>query len=335
MYKIFKEINETTFLACEGNSVFLLKKTGFEDVALYEKLKKIKNKNVSAVYGSEVIEGNVYAVCEYVSGKTLSDYVSEKGTLTDDEVKIITVGICNGLSAIHKEGIVHRDINPSNIMITKSGEVKIIDFGISRFVKVGVSSDTQILGTQGYAAPEQFGFHQSSPRTDIYAVGVVINFMKTGCLPGEKLTDGRFKEIVLKCTEIDEANRYQSAESLKMAVLGLRPEKKSFSHYIYKIPGFVKGNKVITGISVIYYILASLMFLGARSTGINAVLGDYIPMILFFFVPYMLMWNIGKWTDKIGLGGEKRKAASIIVRICASVVSVFIGMIFIAAFPPE
>lgn len=69
-----------------------------------------------------------------------------------------------------------------------------------RTVKRNQSCDTEILGTQGFTAPEQFGFHQTGPKADIYSMGVLINVMATGCLPGVQLVNGWLSEIVLKCT---------------------------------------------------------------------------------------------------------------------------------------
>ena len=108
----------------------------------------------------------------------------------------------------------HRDLKPSNVLLNENMEVKIIDFGISRTVKRNQSCDTEILGTQGFTAPEQFGFHQTGPKADIYSMGVLINVMATGCLPGVQLVNGWLSEIVLKCTQIDETNRYKNIDDL-------------------------------------------------------------------------------------------------------------------------
>ncbi|MCM1256313.1 MAG: protein kinase [Roseburia sp.] len=86
--------------------------------------------------------------------------------------------ILEGLDVIHRLKLVHRDINPQNIVISSDGVVKIIDFGIGRMYKELQGRDTEFLGTAGYAAPEQFGFSQSDARTDIYSVGVILNFGK-------------------------------------------------------------------------------------------------------------------------------------------------------------
>lgn len=98
---------------------------------------------------------------------------------------------------MHKYSITHRDITPSNIIIGFDGVVKIIDFGISRLHKENAKHDTQVLGTEGYAAPEQFGFKQSDCKTDIYALGVLLNYMLTGHIPSEVMyRDGDVADII-------------------------------------------------------------------------------------------------------------------------------------------
>ena len=107
-----------------------------------------------------------------------------------------------GLGALHRCSLVHRDINANNILITTDGNVKIIDYGIVRLFDKSKSTDTVILGTPGYAAPEQFGFTQSDSRTDIYALGVLMNVMMTGRLPSEDTARGGISRIIEKCVMI-------------------------------------------------------------------------------------------------------------------------------------
>ena len=96
-------------------------------------------------------------------------------------------------------------MKPENIIIAPDNTVKLIDFGIAREFKTDSLSDTSYMGTRGYAAPEQFGYHQSDARTDLYAVGVLCNEMLTGKLPGDGLYNGsqNMQKIILKATAID------------------------------------------------------------------------------------------------------------------------------------
>ena len=116
--------------------------------------------------------------------------------------------ICKGLKCLHKLNIIHRDISQGNIILKDDGTIKIIDFGISRIKKENKSSNTSILGTAGFAALEQFGFRQTDERADIFSIGVLMNLMLTGELPGIKIYDKSegVRRIILKCIEIGPLN---------------------------------------------------------------------------------------------------------------------------------
>ena len=102
-------------------------------------------------------------------------------------------------------------------MINKDGRVVLIDFNASRKVS-SVGKDTVVMGTVGYASPEQLGIAQSDMRTDIYALGVMINVMLTGKHPSEELAKGKAGRIVRKCTNISPDKRYQSVLQLSQAM---------------------------------------------------------------------------------------------------------------------
>lgn len=238
-YEILKEMNPRMKLAIADGSLYVLKEIGLEDTEMYQKLIRLDCKNIVRFYDTVAQDGRFYAVEEFINGgSTLRAYMERRGPLSDLETKNIALQICNGLKQVHKLGIVHRDINPNNIMLAADGTVKIIDFGISRTVKRNQSCDTEILGTQGFTAPEQFGFHQTGPKADIYSMGVLINVMATGCLPGVQLVNGWLSEIVLKCTQIDETNRYRNMDDLILTWSGAA----SFSGFCAPFPAFARGS---------------------------------------------------------------------------------------------
>ena len=238
-YEILKEMNPRMKLALADGSLYVLKEIGLEDTELYQKLIRLDCKNIVRFYDTVAQNGRFYAVEEFINGgSTLREYMERRGPLSDLETKNIALQICNGLKQVHKLGIVHRDINPNNIMLAADGTVKIIDFGISRTVKRNQSCDTEILGTHGFTAPEQFGFHQTGPKADIYSMGVLINVMATGCLPGVQLVNGWLSEIVLKCTQIDETNRYRNMDDL---ILDLERRSK-LQRFCAPFPAFARGS---------------------------------------------------------------------------------------------
>lgn len=186
-------------------------------VAVYDMLKEIDFENLPAVFDTYYFSDGQIVLEEYIDGITVSD-VLESGKYTYKGAAKVICGICDALSVIHSCGYVHRDIKPENVMITNDGTVKLIDFNASRKYDFNKSRDTVALGTIGYASPEQLGLSQSDSKTDIYAVGVLLNVMLTGEHPSKKLARGRAGRIVLKCTQIDPQKRYKSAEELKFAL---------------------------------------------------------------------------------------------------------------------
>lgn len=185
-----------------------------DGIEIYESLLTVKSKYLPQIY--EVIRGEDKAVVleEYIEGMTVGD-VLEGGVYNEKGVVKVCRQVCDALSVLHSKGIIHRDIKPENIMITKHGEIKLIDFNASKQYKEEEVKDTKILGTTGFAAPEQYGISQSDARTDIYAMGVLINVMLTGEHPSKVMCGGRMRKIVSKAVSMNPADRYQSSEELK------------------------------------------------------------------------------------------------------------------------
>ncbi|MBR6391869.1 MAG: serine/threonine protein kinase [Eubacterium sp.] len=247
MYSVIKEYNPETKLAENEGRLYILKRIGLDEVPLIKKLESINCANVVRFYGTFAAENEFYAVEEFINGVTLYEYVEKNGALNEETAVNVALAVCNGLKEVHNLGIVHRDINPGNVMIDGYGTVKIIDFGISRTQKGASGSDTHILGTRGYAAPEQYGFTQTSSRADIYSLGVLINYITTLSMPNERLADGRLGEIVKKCTQIDENNRYSTVDEVIAALRGKSSVAKSV------VPGFRKNVLWHKIVAVIYY----------------------------------------------------------------------------------
>ena len=208
--------NETTSLEISGDKqVFIKKQIMEEDIPLFEKLKTINCPQIAKIYAIVKKDEKYYSIQEYINGISLDKYIEKYGCQNDDFVRLMSVQICKGLNELHKNDVVHRDISPKNIIIDEYNNIKIIDFGIARTFKQSQTADTQILGTQGYAAPEQFGFSQSNNKTDIYSLGVLINVLSTGKFPNEILANGKLGKIVKKCTEIDESNRFSDVSKIE------------------------------------------------------------------------------------------------------------------------
>lgn len=185
-------------------------------VAAYEELRKIRCENLPEIYDATELSDGQIVLEEYIDGITVAN-VMESGKYHPSGARKILKAVCNALTVLHERNIVHRDIKPENIMIDKHGRVVLIDFNISRRTS-SANHDTVIMGTLGYASPEQFGVTQSDARTDIYSAGILLNVMITGKHPSEKLARGRTGKIVRKCTGVNPNERYQSAEKLANAL---------------------------------------------------------------------------------------------------------------------
>ena len=161
---------------------------------IYPLLQKNPVKNTPAIYGiyeedsaANEFETNLILIEEYIPGSTLAELLEERGTFSEKETIHIAMQVCRILMDLHamKPSVIHRDIKPSNIMLSSDGTVKLLDFNAAKTENSNKNRDTVLLGTAGFAAPEQYGFFSSSPQTDIYSVGVLINILLNGKLPAE------------------------------------------------------------------------------------------------------------------------------------------------------
>ena len=183
---------------------------------VYQKLLGISCPNLPQVMETAERDGMVLVLEEYIRGDSLA-YLLEGALFSPAEARRITLQLCNALWVLHKLGAVHRDIKPENVMI-RGSEAILIDFDASRIFKSGINQDTQILGTTGYAAPEQYGITQTDERADIYSLGVLLNIMLTGKHPSKELAYGHLGHIVQKCTMVNPKKRYKSVLYLMEAL---------------------------------------------------------------------------------------------------------------------
>lgn len=168
----------------------------------------------------------IYVVMDYIEGDSLDKVLAREGTQPEESVIGWGKQLCDALSYLHsqKPPIIYRDMKPANVMLKPEGNIKIIDFGIAREYKEQNLADTTVLGTKGYAPPEQYG-GQTDPRSDIYALGMTMHHLLTGVDPRTRvqyapvrqynpdLSEG-IEAIINKCVEPAAENRYQSCTDL-------------------------------------------------------------------------------------------------------------------------
>lgn len=153
----------------------------------------LNHPNVATIHAIEEVEDESFIVMEYIEGQELKEHIAAGALPVDDAVNI-AIQIADGLQAAHRKGIIHRDIKSANIMLTKSGQVKIMDFGLARAVGTAhVTMEGSTLGTAAYMAPEQIRGENADERSDIWAFGVVLYEMLTASLPFE----GEYAQAVM------------------------------------------------------------------------------------------------------------------------------------------
>lgn len=202
-------------------------------VAETDILKKLSHPNLPSIIDVIDTEDSFIIIMDYVQGNSLNKALEEYGAQPQEYVIEWAKQLCDVLGYLHSRqpAIIYRDMKPANIMLKPDGNITLIDFGTAREFKEKNLADTTCLGTVGYAAPEQFGgMGQTDARTDIYCLGATLYHLVTGCNPSEPpyemkpirqinpgLSSG-LERIILKCTQRNPDDRYQSAAELMYAL---------------------------------------------------------------------------------------------------------------------
>jgi len=148
--------------------------------------KKLNHPNVVNSIDSGFVSGISYIAFEYVDGQTLKDVITENGKMEQEEAVHCALGILAALSHAHQRGIIHRDVKSQNVMITRSGQVKIADFGIAGLADTKtLTSDGNVMGSVHYFSPEQAKGMRATSASDLYSVGIILYEMLTGHVPFE------------------------------------------------------------------------------------------------------------------------------------------------------
>lgn len=175
---------------------------------IYSKLQTIYHPYLPNILSVRLENGKTNVTEEYIEGASLGRIsLSERG-LTRAFLEL-----CQVLEFLHDHGILHRDIKPDNILLAPDGHIRLIDFDAAREPKANEAQDTRLLGTRGYAPPEQFGFAQTDARADLYALGATFRQ-----LLGPVARKGRWRHILRRCTALDPKDRYASAGQIRRAV---------------------------------------------------------------------------------------------------------------------
>ena len=204
--------NGVTELVTDSTNAVYIRKTVNGTGLPYRALAQINTSGLPKIYYCAEADGKTYVVEEYINGVNLQDELEQGRVFTEKQVLQIALWLCDVLFAIHSKGTLHRDIKPGNIIL-QNGTAWLIDFGAAKTVSGDKTQDTRILGTPGFAPPEQYGFSTTDTRSDIYALGKTMQ-----ALLGEKY-NGKLKGVIAKCTQFDPQKRIASAAELKKLLL--------------------------------------------------------------------------------------------------------------------
>ena len=304
------------------------------DYPVLQTLCRIKHRNLMEIYDVKTQDGVCLSLCEYINGMTLDMRIEYYQPFDIRSAKQILCQICDGLSQLHINGIVHRDIKPGNVMITDDGTVKIIDYSISRLIKPEQRKDTTVLGTAGYASPEQFGFTQTNGKTDIYACGVLLNYLLTGKLPNEQLHQGLLTTVIQQCIEIDENKRFASADELKKVLQGKKINRR---RPFRPLPGF-RSKHVFPKIITVFFYTVWIFMLFVYINGFPMIMSSSLKniiqqlilmadiMVFWSALPYLLFGDVFRMSERIN--PDNPRNGKYVLRILGTA-SIILGFVLI------
>lgn len=267
-YKKVADINrehKTSLVQHQETGKFYVQKIlDIYNFAVFQYLTAHPIPGIPRIYEAVEEDSRLILIEEYIPGTTLQELLNTNGPLPEEQVVGYMMQLCTILHSLHScnPPIIHRDIKPSNMIITSDGILKLLDFNTARCADSSAVKDTVLLGTPGFAAPEQYGFGSSDAQTDIYAVGILMNLLLTGELSHECKATGPLEPIIRKCIMMERANRYASALEVQNALkkiertqgIALR-QTPSEDWRSFLPPGFRKGNLLSMLLGTMGYIM--------------------------------------------------------------------------------
>ena len=259
-----------------------------------------------SIFDVKSFENKLVVIEEYISGTSLATLI-ENCQLNATLIREYVIQLCDTLAELHSQNppIIHRDIKPSNIIINHRNQAILLDFNAAKNYSDSKNEDTVRLGTEEYAAPEQFGFGASSPQTDIFCLGRTLKEMVES-LPHKTQV---FEPIIEKCTELSPQYRYEDVKALKKALLNLdlthvkyhfnkkitppqivkKPVEEKHGLSFFLPPGFRSGKlwKMILVMS--YYIISIAASLGVEPLYSHPVVAITHRLYIFYFLISMLL----------------------------------------------
>ncbi|MDD8049613.1 MAG: protein kinase [Thomasclavelia sp.] len=314
-YKEVKLIKENEYkkiylIKDENNTLFIKKIYKYYEKNVYLQLKEINSMSIPRIIDVNEIDNELIVIEEYINSQTLDKYLYDND-ITNNEISNIINQLCEALTLLHnsKPPIIHRDIKPENIFYD-GRRLVLFDFDIAREYDENKSRDTVVMGSPGYAAPEQYGFNQSGIRSDIYSLGVLLNLLTEGSIEASNNTI--YKKVVEIATRIDETQRFKSVKAFQKAF-------NSHSKFVsINLPGFRTNNYK-------HMVIAILGYLGCIIIGSN-INNDLLPSsaqiyvrivyTLFMIGSVFYFSNYNGILDKITSGRKTKLGKYCLIGFC-------------------
>lgn len=223
-YKELAPLNEKSYISIvqhiQTGKIYIKKILSIYNINVYSQLFYSPVKNIPRLYALYENDNKLTIIEEYISGESLAEVLDICKYIPENEVIQYIIQLCKILKELHSfsPAIIHRDIKPSNIMLTEDGRIVLIDLNAAKQINTNQNRDTVLLGTEDFAAPEQFGFAPSSTKTDIYALGVLINTLLTGDVSTDNIYQGKLTPIINKCLQLSPKDRYKNVSQLEKAL---------------------------------------------------------------------------------------------------------------------
>ncbi len=291
---------------------------------------------------------------EHIDGVTLANMMQRFPNQVTEEAIIKWMRQLIGLlKYLHSAvpPIVHRDLKPENFVISSTGDLCLIDCNSARLYDGNADRDTKLLGTVGYAAPEQYGFGESDQRTDIYAFGMILNYLLTGALSRQAIKEGRWYRLIKKCVELDPKNRYPDALALEKAfeaVVRTLPQASEAKQMAkphkdrtntdgdslfpdgtgdWRLPGFRGAAMKVKCLAIAGYVLLAIYIIGALTSGmghgVREFVADGILFVLAFVLPILFLGDYHGF-QHLFPGARSEKKSVRILMLCVWTFILFI-----------
>jgi serine/threonine-protein kinase len=273
---------------------------------------RLQHPHLVTVFDAGEDAGELFLVMEFVNGQSLAAIISERAPLPIDEAVSIAVQILDGLSAVHADGVIHRDVKPSNVLVDGAGRVRLTDFGIAKRldeIEENLTSAGMVVGTPTYLAPEQAAGERLGIATDIYSVGLVLAEMLTGLRPAGSALDPRrarrdvppaVADAVVRATDPDPRRRFGSATEMIDALRSSPPRVATM---------VIPAGAVAVGASRVDHTRVM--------PGVGRPMVDAAPTTTFASVPVVPAVTRSRWP-----GGWLLAAAAIVLALVVGVVLV-------------